>query len=825
MSWNMLVVLLGVACIAFVTMGCEPVDEMPPIDSNDNNEEEDNDHADLDDVIYVFDISHLHDLDLGNSAQVREAWDTAHLAASVQGIVNRDAPLLFVRFLPEYDDFWLEHLRQEGEWLEGHSIESIESIPDLLTTFADRLKGYVTHHENLWATSNLASTIAGVEDRVCLRYDENPDSVYQQVMGMDLELGDEFRLFNDDGGPLFPGVQGEPIPDTDPEIMSTGSPKADAYIWAKQRYLDTEKVSDEFMAFYLDTFWLDHPTRGALDNNTVTNHDFFISQRAFFFDLSVHEDEAPGDCPDQPLGTDREVLIDLLDTIYTQRGGGITHIGGFTPWLWKYTSHAPGGSQHDGVPAEWDLVGLASTYNAIIDADAIGLSGLANASFYQHHPMDDRYEQNPRPTVEDLQAEGLITEEGHVAPYVYFTFYMGDYDSAAWLNRMVPQLWDDPARFEAPMSWAFNPNLDRRAPHALHYVRTNQGPNDWFISGDSGAGYVNPGMLWAENRGPGHPDGWDCWVEYCSNYFEKFDLSITGFVIDGFSPGMGDEGLDRYMEFSPEGLIGQKIPPQAVHRGTMPVVRMQLDLHGENERQAADILEGMVGMGGPRFLPIRTILKTPSWHKDVMDRVYASDVGERVRFVDPFRFMLLLKTYELDREAGYAAPGPYSGRDSITFVAPNHRDGVAPISVNDGPFEHRTIEDREVLYQAASLNGRFLYFDTGAGFVPDTRTAEEAPDLRVRVSLHDRTAGRIGLQYDSHRQAEEDFSYDGGPSQWDAYRETSAVTLEGSGEWIEVTFELPEVRFANSQNHGANFRLVNMDTELIVDQVTVEYPG
>ncbi len=601
-------------------------------------------------TIYRFDISYLHDLDRDDPAQTREAWDVAHLAASVQGIVNREAPVLFLRFQPEFDDFWFDHLRSDGEWLEGRPVETIGSVEELVETFAGSIYGYVTHHENLWATSNLASTIAGVENRICLRYDENPNSVYQRVMALDVGIDDEFRLFNDDGSPMFSGIKGEPIPRTEPAIPSTGSAKADAYLWLKQRYMNPGKVSDEFLAFYLDTFWLEHPKRSALDNNTVTNHDFFISQRAFFFDLSVHEDEAPNDDPEQPLGADRGVFIQILDTIYSQRGSGITHIGGFTPWAWKYTSSAPGGSQHGGVPAEWDLVRLGSMYNAVIDADAIGLSGLANASFYQHHPTEERYEQNERPTEADLRAQGFIDDDGQVAPYMYVTFYMGDYDSAAWLNRMVPRLWADPARHDIPMGWAFNPNLDRRAPHALHYVRTNQGPNDWFVAGDSGAGYLNPGMLTAENRGEGHPDGWDCWVEYCKRNYEKFDLTITGFVIDGFSPFMGDKGLDRYMEFSQEGLFTQGDPPRGLHQDTMPLARVNIYLHSESEERAATMIRDMLGEDLPRFRCARTILRTPTWHKNVIDNVMASDDGDRIRFVDHFTFMLLRKIDELNRQ-------------------------------------------------------------------------------------------------------------------------------------------------------------------------------
>ena len=79
-----------------------------------------------------------------------------------------------------------------------------------------------------------------------------------------------------------------------------------------------------------------------------------------------------------------------------------------------------------------------------MDADALGYSGMANASFYQHFPLKKRYPQNPKPTLNDLRERGLVSKHGRVAPKGYVCFYMGDYDSAAWLNLHVPRWWADP---------------------------------------------------------------------------------------------------------------------------------------------------------------------------------------------------------------------------------------------------------------------------------------------------------------------------------------------------------------------------------------------
>ena len=77
----------------------------------------------------------------------------------------------------------------------------------------------------------------------------------------------------------------------------------------------------------------------------VANHDYFVSQRAFFFDLSVWADEAPVDDPAQTLGQDKAELVAIFEACYaaTQapgyQGPQMLHIGGFTPWWCVMSCH------------------------------------------------------------------------------------------------------------------------------------------------------------------------------------------------------------------------------------------------------------------------------------------------------------------------------------------------------------------------------------------------------------------------------------------------------------------------------------------------------
>ncbi|MGL6194701.1 MAG: hypothetical protein ACRC2T_07760 [Thermoguttaceae bacterium] len=608
-------------------------------------------------AIYYLDISETAKFDSNNPSQVRKFWDTLHFLTSVQGIVNSDQETLFLRTQPQTDDFWWNWLCEDGNWLADRTVVRINSVDEFiekyLPLFERQITGAVVYGEKPYSLSNVASTISGVEKRICLRWDNSADSVYRKIADSKFKFASkENALFLCDprtGEAIFTGEIGKPLPiitELDKkagEQLSTGSAKCDAYLWAKKNYLDTNRVSKKHAAYYLDSYWLGMP-EGNPWNNTIVNHDFCIANAGFFFELHCWDDETPVDDQTQPVGTDLDTMKAVLKSLHDNANGEIYCIHGFTPWAWKYTSHGKAGSKHEPVPTEWETVRVFSGYNAYIDADALGYSALANSSFYQHFPLQEKYVQRERPTVESLKQAGLVDENGKVIPASYITFYMGDYDSAAWLAAIVPTIWNDPARGSIPCSWAFNPNLDQRVPHILHYVRTQAKESDWFVSGDSGAGYLNPGMLTSPRLDPSVPDGWKAWEKHNRNYFDKYDLDVVGFLIDGYAPEIGEQGLKFYSSFSPNGLIGQKVPDKKLSFG-MPTIPMRHDLYGTPDT-ASNELAGFVKQRKSdtvQYLPIRTILQTPSWHKNVMEETVKLCGEENVKFVDMETFFLLMK--------------------------------------------------------------------------------------------------------------------------------------------------------------------------------------
>lgn len=613
--------------------------------------------------IYRFDVSVLSHFDFADPAATRKAWDTFHTAVSVQGIVNREGANLFLRHMPKSDDFWWKYLRGENQWLHGRPVVELHSLAEVLKTFAPKLKGVVLYDPKVPATSSLASTISGVEDRIAIRFDPSPDSVYSQLAKLPEFPKDVLRLFRPDGSPMFTG-KGK-IPDTD--LDSTGSAKNDAYLWAKARYLDAGRCSRQYLAYYMDSYWLQNPAppcqgpNVGFSNSTLGNHDFFISQRAFFFDLGVWPEESPIDDPEQKPGTDMRTLKAILKSMSKESGGDMFIVGGMVPWLWKYCGPTPGwagsGGQHHPVHSEWEFARLISAYNGIMDADAMG--GLANASFYQHYPLKDRYPQQKKPTVEDLKQKGYILPDGSVRPDAYAAFFVGDYDAASWFNQYIPEWWADPQLGKVICNWAFNPMLDRRAPHVVDYVRTHASATDWFIGGVGGSGYLNPGMLTAPRLDPSLGDGWDAWIKFNKEYYGRYDLSATGFIIEGFGPSMEKRGWDSYAKFSPDGLMILSFDPShdlvGLHDSTMPYTRHRMDLDGTPAQAAAALVNKIAKekdkfpAGGPQFLMPRTILKSPTWHAETVAATKALPGGEHVTFLDAYSFYLLMKTDQARR--------------------------------------------------------------------------------------------------------------------------------------------------------------------------------
>jgi hypothetical protein len=592
--------------------------------------------------IGVFDLRYTLRSDVNDARKLKTAWDDVHLIATLQGIVNRSSPQLYIKFVENgtinIDQYWWNMYHMKGKWLYGRDTVVYKNIIDVVNAFKNQINGVVVYDPKVAATSNVASSVSGIENLIAVRYDKDPFSLYSRLVLAGPRLKVKSWLVNPDGSSLFSG-KGK-IPGT--ERLSTGSPKNDAYLWFLEKYMKTGRCNTGYGAYYIDQEWLNKPGAAGRNHHTLSNHDFFVSKKGFFFDLSPWGDEAATDDLSQKVGTDLNTLKEILLVAYQQnKGQTFAYLGGFPPWAFKYTKHA--GGSHEDVPTEWEYSRIISAYNAFKDADAIGYGALANSSFWQHFPLKEKYAQK-WVTEQDLKKRGFLDADGKVNfdGRDFMVFYVGDYDASSWVSQMTPYLWDSKGRGKLPLMWSISPVLQERVPMALAYMRESATANDYFVAADNGAGYLMPGMLQSPRPISGLPDGLDAWTKHNIPYYKKWDITISGFIIDGQAPGLNNSGLDAYAKFSPNGIVPQKTPLTLLH-GNMPVLRADADVNQGDPVDAANAVLDRVKNRAIHFHWFRNILKGPEWYISVMEELKRKN--PKIELVDAPTFFELYRIW------------------------------------------------------------------------------------------------------------------------------------------------------------------------------------
>ncbi len=209
-------------------------------------------------LVYTYDARPLNHLDLNVASNAAEVWDTLHVLAVLQGLANRERPQLYLFYCSDFkvdtDQFWFDWFRGEDGWLKASEIRPLHNLEQAVATFRDRFHGLVVYDPAVPATSDVASTAAGCQDLLPVRFDPNPGSVYELLVRK-LNLPVALWLVNPDGSSKFTG-RGN-IPDINQS--SSGSAKVDAYRWAEERYLKPVRSAPGIAAYYVDCFWLRHP--------------------------------------------------------------------------------------------------------------------------------------------------------------------------------------------------------------------------------------------------------------------------------------------------------------------------------------------------------------------------------------------------------------------------------------------------------------------------------------------------------------------------------------------------------------------------------------
>ena len=118
------------------------------------------------DPIGMFDLKYTLGYNLKDSLQVLSLWDDIHALSTLQGIVNRDKPRLYLNYIKtggtEIDTYWWNKYRRKGEWLNGKDTIVYKDIVSLVNAFKSYINGVVLYDPKVASTSNVASAVAGI---------------------------------------------------------------------------------------------------------------------------------------------------------------------------------------------------------------------------------------------------------------------------------------------------------------------------------------------------------------------------------------------------------------------------------------------------------------------------------------------------------------------------------------------------------------------------------------------------------------------------------------------------------------------------------------
>ncbi len=588
-------------------------------------------------TLYVYDVS--------GKQPTLSTFDEQIFIASVQGIVNREIPRLFIINNPKEDTALLSSILQAEGHLNKAVIEKIANIPDFIRIFRPYIKGLCIWDPEIPATLNAAITVAGAENFAIVRYDPSPDSLFTKLTSSE-------GVSNIPIGVNFVGkfAGADHIPDIN--LKSTNSKKCDTYLWAKTKYLDTGK-SGPILFYNCDgyrakLFNLPKAEKELLDPLIALNIDIAIAKKAFALDLSPFDNEVPKDDPSQRLGEDARTFNLILESSSHQAKGALIQVLGFPHSRLKYSNQVSGSYNAGGKnkPTE-----LESTYTRLVSSFNGYITGgrqlnMANASLYALLPKPQKTFQNPGMSEDKLKENGLITKAGKVADKTFLTFIVGDFDNYSSIyNELLGKLWQDKFRGRMPLTWAINPQLVDFFPIGVRKLIETRSPIDYFAAPASGAGLVNPGFMTEE--------GLKEWSLHCKKYYSGTDYTITANLVNGQFLPITKKILMEYASFSPSGIFVNghlEGDGDMLLIGATPVLRL-VDIPNQ-EDDAADAIHNTRKEQFPNFIAVHCRLLSPSFINILFRKITNERPDRNYTVLDPYAFFDLLRRHLQSKPVG-----------------------------------------------------------------------------------------------------------------------------------------------------------------------------
>ncbi len=127
------------------------------------------------------------------------------------------------------------------------------------------------------------------------------------------------------------------------------------------------------------------------------------------------------------------------------------------------------------VAGEWGGVELAARHGVEVTAADYYMNATVHAGI-----REDVSKRIPRP------------RRSKPTDRIYLTLMFGEGDNIQYCQRRLRDLWDDPKRGKVPTNWTFSPLLADIGPGILHHLQRTRTRNDLLMAGPSGAGYTYP---------------------------------------------------------------------------------------------------------------------------------------------------------------------------------------------------------------------------------------------------------------------------------------------------------------------------------------------
>lgn len=383
---------------------------------------------------------------------------------TLQGVVNRNGPLLYFIYGPEWDFRFTEAIFDFYKQKKQFTFQQLRTFRQALSTFHDKLHSYIVWDKSERTSLIVAFTLAGLEDAIVISEEFIP-----LVEEFGLERIEDFRG------------------------RFTGQSDVEIYRWAYAAYWD--RCSKDHIV------WMGGDAGSRMRPGVA---DFGMFHKCFFTDLSTDDDD--------PAEAEEYALADQLFSEMNPMG-----------MCFGWHSYAK--------DLERDHVKLASSHVIRVS----GLHTLPNMSFNTQVPLSPGFRFRNNHTVEP---DEVVVPERKI------------YLTAVQTDSLGIGAWTRPGRGTIPYAWQVTPNWTWMGPSMLEMFYEQATPNDLFIGGLSGPGYMYPKAI--------PPEALPTVIEKSRELMELLDLRVFEFM--DYSEGASIEGnpdlpqsiIDAYFEGMPE---------------------------------------------------------------------------------------------------------------------------------------------------------------------------------------------------------------------------------------------------------------------------------